>query len=65
MIRPEKTYLSDGAYVQLDEWRNYILTTEDGNNAQNTVVLSHREMKVLKEFEKQVETWVHQLGDSS
>ena len=33
-------YLGDGVYVQVDEWGQVILTTEDGDKVTNTVVLN-------------------------
>jgi hypothetical protein len=34
-----KTYLGDAVYLALDEFGNVVLTTEDGIQATNTIVL--------------------------
>ena len=48
---PEKDYLGDGVYVRCDG-NGFILTTEDGVTATNTIYL---EMFVLRAFQRYVE----------
>ncbi len=51
---PDKSYLGDGAYVQLGSYQGEIvLTTENGISAQNTVVLGPHELLALIVYLKQ------------
>ncbi len=46
-----KTYLGDGAYVAVGCYESeVVLTTEDGQSAQNTVVLGPTEVAVLQRW---------------
>lgn len=50
MLRDEnKVYLGDGAYCQFVGYE-FVLTTEDGIQAQNTVYLEHQVLRKLAEF---------------
>ena len=55
-----KTYLGDGAYAELDQYGDLILTTEDGISITNRIVLGGAEYQALVDFvnrlcEEQVE----------
>lgn len=50
---PEKSYLGDGAFVQLGSFATeVVLTTEDGVSEQNRVVLGPHEINALLEWLK-------------
>lgn len=45
---PDKSYLGDGAYIQLGSFHGEVLiTTEDGVSVQNTVVLDESGLRSL------------------
>ncbi len=48
MIAKTKSYLGDAVYVQLDEGGRIVLTTEDGYNAYNTIVLEPEVWAAMK-----------------
>lgn len=50
-----KTYLGDGAYAELDDCGAVILTTENGYQTTNRVVLEREVMNALL-------LWLQQLG---
>ena len=55
-----KTYLGDGAYAELDQYGDLILTTENGIRVTNRIVLGGAEYQALVDFvnrlcEQQVE----------
>lgn len=58
MTEERKQYLGDGAYVSFDGYA-VVLTTEDGLNTTNRVVL---EPEILKHFEEWVERLRCDLG---
>lgn len=50
---PDKSYLGDGAYVQLGSYLGeVVVTTENGISVQNTVVLGVREIRALIRYLK-------------
>ena len=42
-----KIYLMDGAYAELDEWGNLILTAENGIEATDRVILEETSIRIL------------------
>lgn len=51
---PRADYIGDGVYVDIDEYGDVILTTEDGISVQNRVVL---EPAVLGAFQRYLTCW--------
>src|SRR5215471_12140839 len=49
-----KSYLGDAVYAAVDEWGRLVLTTEDGTEAYNTIVL---EPEVLDALEHYIASW--------
>lgn len=52
-----KTYLSDGAYAEIDQWGDVVLTTEDGRSVQNRVVLEPCAWQLLVRFVECARQW--------
>lgn len=53
-VRIEKIYLGDGAYADINDCGDLVLTTENGISVQNTVVLEPEYYAVLEAFIDQV-----------
>lgn len=45
-----KEYLGDGVYVDITEWGEVVLTTEDGIRATNTIVMDGSVLGNLEEY---------------
>jgi len=50
----QKTYLGDGVYVDLTEWGEIILTTEDGLQETNKVLMDGSVLANFEEYLKEV-----------
>lgn len=48
----EKEYLGDSVYAQIDEYDNLILTTENGIEASNTIILEPSVVRALMTYLK-------------
>ena len=46
----EKEYLGDGVYVDVDEWGNLTLTTENGIATTNTIIFEPQTLKALTDY---------------
>lgn len=58
-----KSYLGDGAYVEWDEYQGLILTTENGVEVTNTIVLGGEEYKALVAFVERIKKYTKEYPD--
>lgn len=65
MVDVKKTYLGDGAYVQIGSYYGEVeLTTENGVSAQNRIVLGPYELKRLEDWIKErAAEWLRRCED--
>lgn len=51
-----KIYIGDGAYAEINRFSGLVLTTEDGINVQNTVVIEPEVYLILEDFIHNIRT---------
>jgi len=49
-MEKHKAYLGDGVYAAVDAYRGLVLTTEDGIEATNTIVLEPEVLEALERY---------------
>jgi len=55
-----KEYIGDGVYAELSPYGDIVLTTENGFEATNTIVMEHQVLRAFDEFRKRVEQAPHE-----